>query len=123
MHRPKFAVCRHTSKFSFLLRRLRFAGRVPTFVRECLRRIELHLKVRDVDRPIVCPRTANSGQSEAAAAAKAARVRVTTAVLPVIRELQALGIISLQGIARELTRRGTGAWQAVQVQRVLDRAG
>lgn len=47
------------------------------------------------------------------------------AVLPTIRELQAAGITSLGAIARELgkpgisTPRGTGTWQAVQVQRVL----
>jgi hypothetical protein len=50
-------------------------------------------------------------------------------VLPAIRELQAAGVTSLRAIAAELTQRGiptprgTGAWQAVQVQRVLDRAG
>jgi DNA invertase Pin-like site-specific DNA recombinase len=66
----------------------------------------------------------------AAAAAKVARARATaTAVLPVIRELQAAGIVSFSGLARALTQRGVptpggaGAWQAVQVQRILDRAG
>jgi hypothetical protein len=49
--------------------------------------------------------------------------RKVISMLPIVREVQAAGIVSLQGIARELTRRGTGAWQAVQVQRVLDRAG
>jgi DNA invertase Pin-like site-specific DNA recombinase len=63
--------------------------------------------------------------------ARAARARAETAreragqVLPMIRELQAAGITSLAGIARELSKRGVptprgaGAWQAVQVARVL----
>jgi DNA invertase Pin-like site-specific DNA recombinase len=62
----------------------------------------------------------------AAAAIQAARARaMMTAVLPVIRALQAAGIVSLQGIARELTRRriptpaGGSLWRAVQVQRLL----
>ena len=44
---------------------------------------------------------------------------------PVIRELQAAGVSSLAAIARELSAkgvtipRGAGAWQAVQVARVL----
>ena len=66
---------------------------------------------------------------EAAADAKTARARQTAAaLLPVIRELQAAGIVSLSGMARALTQRGVptpgggGRWQAVQVQRVLDRA-
>jgi hypothetical protein len=48
---------------------------------------------------------------------------------PVIAAIQASGATSLRAIAAELTRRGiptprgTGAWQAAQVQRVLDRAG
>ena len=48
--------------------------------------------------------------------------------MPTIRELQAGGY-SLRQIAAELTRRGIdtprkgGAWQAVQVKRVLERAG
>jgi DNA invertase Pin-like site-specific DNA recombinase len=43
----------------------------------------------------------------AAVAALGARARQTAAaVLPAIRELQAAGIVSLNGIARELTRRG-----------------
>jgi hypothetical protein len=50
-------------------------------------------------------------------------------IWPMIAAIQASGAISLRGIARELTRRGiptprgTGAWQAVQMQRMLDRAG
>jgi hypothetical protein len=50
-------------------------------------------------------------------------------VLPVIRELRAFGIVSFSGLARALTQRGgptpggAGSWQAVQVKRVLDRAG
>ena len=59
-----------------------------------------------------------------------ARARQTTAaVLPVIRELRAFGIVSFSGLARALTQRGrptpggAGSWQAVQVKRVLDRAG
>jgi DNA invertase Pin-like site-specific DNA recombinase len=42
---------------------------------------------------------------------------------PVIAEIRAAGIVSLGGIAKELTRRGVpasrgGDWQAVQVQRL-----
>jgi hypothetical protein len=46
-------------------------------------------------------------------------------VLPLVQEIQAAGVTSLAGIARELTRRGVptpqaaGDRQAVQVQRVL----
>jgi hypothetical protein len=65
----------------------------------------------------------------AAVAAKAAKARDRAAnVLPTIRELQASGIASLSGIARELnargvpTLRGGSEWQAVQVQRVLKAA-
>lgn len=63
---------------------------------------------------------------KAAAAARTTKAQASAAaVLPTIRELQAAGITSLGGIARELSRRGipttrgAGAWQAVQVQRVL----
>ncbi len=66
----------------------------------------------------------------AATAIQAARARATmTAVLPAIREPQAAGIVSLSGMARALRQRGVptpggaGSWQAVQVKRVLDRAG
>src|SRR3954453_13858171 len=62
----------------------------------------------------------------AAVAAKAAKARDRAAdVLPTIREIQASGIASLSGIARELnargvpTLRGGSEWQAVQVRRVL----
>jgi DNA invertase Pin-like site-specific DNA recombinase len=68
----------------------------------------------------------STADHRAAAAVKAARARETAAaVLPVIRELQAAGITSLQGLARALTERsvptpgGAARWQAVQVQRVL----
>jgi DNA invertase Pin-like site-specific DNA recombinase len=68
----------------------------------------------------------SEADGRAAAAAKAAKARLTAAaILPVVRELQAAGIGSLRGIAHELTRRGiptpcgAGAWQAVQVQRVI----
>jgi len=46
-------------------------------------------------------------------------------VLPLVQEIRAAGVTSLAGIARKLTKRGVptprgaGAWQAVQVQRVL----
>jgi hypothetical protein len=48
---------------------------------------------------------------------------------PVIREIQATGVTSLTGIAAALNERGIptasgqGAWQAVQVGRVLARIG
>ena len=68
----------------------------------------------------------SAADREAAKAARSAGARERAAViLPVIRELQAAGVTSLAGIARELsergvaTPRGAGAWQAVQVQRVL----
>ena len=63
--------------------------------------------------------------------AQAARVRAAVAreraaqVLPVIQGIMAGGVASLAGIAKELTNqgiptpRGAGAWQAVQVARVL----
>jgi DNA invertase Pin-like site-specific DNA recombinase len=72
----------------------------------------------------------SAADHEAAADAKSARAQqMAAAVLPVIRELQTAGIVSLSGLARALTQRGVptpgGAsrWQAVQVQRVLERAG
>jgi DNA invertase Pin-like site-specific DNA recombinase len=62
----------------------------------------------------------------AAADARAAAARERAGqVLPLVQEIQAAGVTSLAGIARELTKRGVptpqgaGAWQAVQVQRVL----
>jgi DNA invertase Pin-like site-specific DNA recombinase len=66
----------------------------------------------------------------AACAAKARRAREAAAsVLPVIRDIQAAGIVTLGGIARELGRRGiltpggAASWQAVQVRRVMRAAG
>jgi hypothetical protein len=62
------------------------------------------------------------------ARAEAARERAAQ-VLPVIQGIMAAGITSLAGIARELTQRGVptprgaGAWQAVQVARVLKTLG
>jgi hypothetical protein len=74
-------------------------------------------------------RLPRSGIRAAAVAAKAAKARDRAAdVLPTIREIQASGIASLSGIARELnargvpTLRGGSEWQAVQVQRVLKAA-
>jgi DNA invertase Pin-like site-specific DNA recombinase len=55
--------------------------------------------------------------------------RRATDLRPLIASIQAAGATSLGGIARELNRRGvptprgTGQWQALQVKRVLDRAG
>lgn len=49
-------------------------------------------------------------------------------LLVVIEDIQAAGVVSARGIARELqarqvqTPRGGSAWQAVQVRRVIDRA-
>jgi hypothetical protein len=48
-------------------------------------------------------------------------------LLPIIEELKASGAVSLRQIAAELNTRGIrtargGAWSAVQVQRVLERA-
>jgi DNA invertase Pin-like site-specific DNA recombinase len=66
----------------------------------------------------------------AAAAAKARRARAAAAsVMAVIQDIQASGIVTLGGIARELGRRGvptpsgSASWQAVQVQRVMQTAG
>jgi DNA invertase Pin-like site-specific DNA recombinase len=74
--------------------------------------------------------TFSAADHAAAADAKTARAQQTAAgLLPTLRELQAAGIVSLSGLARALTQRGVptpgggGRWQAVQVQRVLDRAG
>jgi DNA invertase Pin-like site-specific DNA recombinase len=62
----------------------------------------------------------------AGAATLTARARRTAAaILPIIRELQTAGIVSLRGLAHELTQRGVptpgGAsrWQAVQVRRLM----
>lgn len=72
--------------------------------------------------------TPGEADRAAAAEAKAGKAREAAAmVLPVIRELQASGVVSLSGIARELTRRGVatpggkGKWSATQVARVLAR--
>jgi DNA invertase Pin-like site-specific DNA recombinase len=71
-------------------------------------------------------------RATAAATQTAKAKRTAAAMLPVVRELQAAGITSLRGIARELTRRGiptprnAGSWSATQVRNllaVLDRAG
>jgi DNA invertase Pin-like site-specific DNA recombinase len=49
----------------------------------------------------------SAADREAAASAKTTKARQTTAaVLPVIRDLQATGIVSLSGLARALTQRG-----------------
>jgi hypothetical protein len=57
-----------------------------------------------------------------------ARAAAKTADLaPIVKEQQASGVTTLQGIADELNRRGIptaagrGLWQPVQVQRVLRR--
>ena len=48
-------------------------------------------------------------------------------MMPIIEQLQAAGITSAGGIAKALNQRGIsaprgGQWQAVQVQRVMERA-
>jgi hypothetical protein len=64
----------------------------------------------------------------ASAAIRASADRRAAEVLPTIRELQAAGAKSLRAIAASLnelgipTARGTGAWSAVQVMRILDRS-
>jgi DNA invertase Pin-like site-specific DNA recombinase len=70
----------------------------------------------------------SAADHQAAKAARTVRAKQTAAaVLPAIRELQAAGITALQDIARELTRQriptpaGASVWQAVQVQRILER--
>lgn len=72
--------------------------------------------------------TPGEADRTAAAEAKARKAReAAETVLPVIRELQAAGVVSLGGIARELTRRGVvtsqgkAKWSAAQVARVLAR--
>jgi DNA invertase Pin-like site-specific DNA recombinase len=67
-------------------------------------------------------------RAQAAAARTAKAERTAVALLPRIRLLQASGITSASGIARALNEQGVaaprgGQWQAVQVQRVLARAG
>jgi hypothetical protein len=64
----------------------------------------------------------------AALKVRAARANANAADLaPIVRELQASGVTTVQGIADELNRRGIptaagrGLWQAVQVSRVLAR--
>jgi DNA invertase Pin-like site-specific DNA recombinase len=69
----------------------------------------------------------------AGAATLSARAKATAAaLLPTVRELQAAGVVSLSGIARELTRRGiptprgNASWHSTQVRNLLamaDRAG
>jgi DNA invertase Pin-like site-specific DNA recombinase len=61
-----------------------------------------------------------------AAATQAAKARATAAaILPTVREIQAAGIVSLNGVARELTRRriptprGNSSWHAAQVRNLL----
>jgi DNA invertase Pin-like site-specific DNA recombinase len=72
--------------------------------------------------------TPGEADRAAAAEAKAGKAREAAAgVLPVIRELQAAGIGSLNSIAKELTQRGVVTpqgkprWSATQVARVLAR--
>jgi DNA invertase Pin-like site-specific DNA recombinase len=69
----------------------------------------------------------------AGAATLSARAKATAAaILPIVRELQAAGITSLSGLARELIRRciptprGGSAWHSTQVRNLLamaERAG
>jgi DNA invertase Pin-like site-specific DNA recombinase len=73
--------------------------------------------------------TPGEADRASASAAKAAKAQErANRVLPLIRELQAGGVTSLSGLARELNRRGVptargaGQWQPVQVQRVLELA-
>ena len=67
---------------------------------------------------------------EAARAATAARVEERAAdLMPLLQELQAAGVTSLNGLARELTARriptarGASTWTAVQVRRVFAAVG
>ena len=62
----------------------------------------------------------------AVAANKAAAGRYAANVVPIIRQIQASGVISFRGVARALTARGLksargGAWTARQVINVLER--
>jgi DNA invertase Pin-like site-specific DNA recombinase len=77
-------------------------------------------------------RLGNSKLSEARRHATAPRKesadRYSRNVLPVIREIQTSGVKSLRAIARALAARGVptargGAWTAVQVSDILERAG
>ena len=67
--------------------------------------------------------------SDRTAKASAARTARANTRAPVIAELRAAGVTSLNGIARALNARGvrtaTGKskWEAVQVRRVLARLG
>lgn len=67
---------------------------------------------------------------ELSRASRAAKARGRAAdVAPIIRDIQASGVVSLAGIARALndrrvpTSRGAGGWSAVQVGRALAAAG
>jgi hypothetical protein len=69
-----------------------------------------------------------AAQNRGADAMKTKAISLASDILPVIREIQASGIISASGIAAALnqravpTVRGSDWWQAVQVQRVLAQA-
>ncbi|KQT86451.1 recombinase family protein [Methylobacterium sp. Leaf466] len=65
----------------------------------------------------------SAGNAAWSAAAQARRANV----LPIIEQIRGAGITTLAGIARALNARGVttargGAWSAVQVSRILDRA-
>jgi DNA invertase Pin-like site-specific DNA recombinase len=69
----------------------------------------------------------SDARRHAAAARKESADRYSANVLPVIQEVQRSGIKSLRGIARALAARGIptargGAWTAVQVSDILQRA-
>jgi DNA invertase Pin-like site-specific DNA recombinase len=75
-------------------------------------------------------RLGNPRLEEASAKANAARIaaaeRFAANVLPIIRQIQASGIASLQGVARALRARGVqtargGEWTARQVANMLER--
>lgn len=78
-----------------------------------------------------CRVSASQWQEITAAAHQAHREKAAEGralVLPVIRELQASGATSLRAIAAGLNTRGIdaprrGEWSAIQVKRVLDKAG
>ena len=78
--------------------------------------------------PAITAHDATKGRIKAAEAKAMKATQEAQALLPAIRELEAEGITTAYGIARALNDQGIttprgGQWQAVQVQRVIDRQG
>ena len=80
-------------------------------------------KRKDIARRKIAPM---AGRSSGAEASRRAADEFAKRLLPVIGEIQAKGITTLDGIAGELTTRGiattrSGAWHRSTVKRLLER--